>query len=51
MHAETVGELARAIVTFRVNICLRSLDVRHFEQRHKNVITEKKKWIVNRLRF
>jgi hypothetical protein len=36
MHSETAGELTRLIVTFRVNICVRSLEVRGFEQRREN---------------
>jgi hypothetical protein len=35
MHSEAAGESTRLIVTFRVNICVRSSDVRGFEQRRK----------------
>jgi hypothetical protein len=35
MHSETAGELIRLIGTFQVNICIRSLDIRGFEQRRE----------------
>jgi hypothetical protein len=35
MHSETTAELTKPIETFRVNICVRSLDIRGFEQRRE----------------